>query len=317
MGRIEAVDDVDRSRGALHRKIIVLYAAGGGEEPARSSGAAFRYDTRPVSSRFRWRLAIPIVAAAAVACGRAPAPAAGILVYASNEEGGDVVVIDPDAGKVVERIPVGKRPRALRLTRDGTALLVALSGSPIRAPGVDESSLPPPDRTADGIGLVDLAARKLVRTFPSGDDPESFDLSPDGRTVYISNEDTAQMTALDLGTGAIRARVSVGNEPEGVTVRPDGRVVYVTCEADNAVAAVDTDTFEVVARIDVAARPRSVVFAADGRIAFVTAETGGAVTVVDAKAHEPLATLAVESRPGAPIAPRPMGLVLSPDGRQV
>jgi YVTN family beta-propeller protein len=53
------------------------------------------------------------------------------------------------------------------------------------------------------------------------------------------------------------------------------------------------------------------------KTAFVTGETGGAVTVVDAESHKPLATLPVEGRPGAPMPARPMGSVLSPDGRQV
>ena len=139
-------------------------------------------------------------------------------------------------------------------------LLVALSGSPIAGPGVDESKLPPADRAADGIGVVDLATRKLVRTLTSGQDPEAFDLSPDGKTMYVSNEETAEMSVLDITTGTIRERVKVGEEPEGVTVRPDGREVYVTCEGDNEVVAVDTTTLKVVGRMKTAARPRSVVF---------------------------------------------------------
>ena len=34
-------------------------------------------------------------------------------------------------------------------------------------------------------------------------------LSPDGKTIYVSNEETSQVTALDLASGAIRATVAV------------------------------------------------------------------------------------------------------------
>ena len=85
---------------------------------------------------------------------------------------------------------------------------------------VDESKLPPADRTADGIGLLDLSTLKVVRNYPSGQDPEAFDLSPDGRTLYVSNEDAAQMSVVDLTSGSITSRAAVGEEPEGVTVRP-------------------------------------------------------------------------------------------------
>jgi YVTN family beta-propeller protein len=154
----------------------------------------------------------------------------GPRLYVSDETGGSVVVVDPASGAVLTRISVGKRPRGIMLSRDGAQLLVALSGSPIAGPGVDESKLPPPDRAADGIGVVDLATGKLLRTYDSGQDPEAFDLSPDGTRVYVSNEDAAQMSILDLTSGKVTERVPVGEEPEAVSVRPDGREAYVGCE---------------------------------------------------------------------------------------
>src|SRR5687767_12573573 len=123
----------------------------------------------------------------------APQPASatasgGPRVYVSDETGGRVVIVDPVSGIVVTALAVGKRPRGLHVLGNGEGVLVALSGSPIAGPGVDESKLPPADRKADGIGVVDLASRKLLRTLPSGQDPETFDLSPDGKTLFVSNE---------------------------------------------------------------------------------------------------------------------------------
>jgi YVTN family beta-propeller protein len=263
----------------------------------------------------------------AVACGQEPRrqeagqdiPAAksGVRLLVTDETGGNLVIVDPEAGQVVDRISVGKRPRGVLLSPDGRHALVALSGSPIAGPGVDESTLPPPDRAADGIGVVNIAERKLVRTLPSGQDPETFDLSTDGQTVYVSNEETAEMSVLDIKTATIRGRVKIAEEPEGVTVRPDGGIVYVTCEGDNAVYAVNTSTLAVVARIETGARPRSVVFTRDGTTAFVTAENGGVITVVDATAHKVSGTIPIAPSADAPTPPRPMGGTLSPDGQQL
>jgi YVTN family beta-propeller protein len=244
----------------------------------------------------------------------ASAPAASNLrLLVSNETGGTIDIVDPAAGTLETRVAVGKRPRGLKVSRDGTLLYVALSGSPIAPPGVDESTLPPPDRSADGIGVVDLASRKLLRTYPSGQDPESFDLSPDGRTLYVSNEETAEMSALDLASGSITRRVPVGEEPEGVTTSPDGRMVWVTCEGENTVVGVDRSTLEVVRQVKVAPRPRSIVFTADGRTMFVTGETGNAVSVVDPARGVVTATIALKGAEGDEYPPRPMGAVLSPD----
>ena len=153
-------------------------------------------------SRLGLVLIAAVIWAAAGAARAADAPAATRL-YVSAEDGGEVVVVDPEHGEVVARIPVGKRPRGIKLSKDGKTLYVALSGSPRGGPGVDESKLPPPDRSADGVGVVDLATHKLVKTLPSGQDPESFDLSRDGKTLYVSNEETAEMSVLDLHSGKV------------------------------------------------------------------------------------------------------------------
>jgi YVTN family beta-propeller protein len=270
--------------------------------------------------RRRACVALAVVALAlAAGCGARGCAArptrSGPLLYVSDEENGNVAVVDPGAARVVARIPVGKRPRGVKLSRDGKLLYVALSGSPRGGPGVDESKLPPPDRSADGIGVVDVAKRALVRTFDSGPDPEAFDLSPDGKTLYVSNEETAEMTALDLTSGTVRGRARVGNEPEGVTVRPDGKVVFVTCEQDNEVTAVDAQTLAVLAHMPTGPRPRSVAFTQDGGIAFVTNEAGGTLTVLDATNYKPLGEIKVHLDSPMPLGPRPMGTVLSPDGK--
>ena len=245
----------------------------------------------------------------------APSSTSGVRLYVSDETGGNVVIVDPDAGEAVERIPVGKRPRGILLSRDRTQLLVALSGSPIAGPGVDESKLPPPDREADGIGVVDLATRKLLRTHRSGQDPEAFDISPDGTKAYVSNEDAAEMSIVDLTSGTVTNRVKVGEEPEAVALRPDGRIAYVGCEGDDTVVAVDTASTKVVERIKTGARPRGIAFTADGATAFVANENDATVSVVDAAKHVVTATIKIPSNEGTPTIPRPMGAVLSPDGR--
>ncbi|MGD0678637.1 MAG: beta-propeller fold lactonase family protein [Polyangiaceae bacterium] len=258
-----------------------------------------------------------LVAAAAAGCSRRVEPPAGSVLYVSDEDGGYVAVVDPLHARVVARVPVGKRPRALKLSPDGKWLYVALSGSPRTGPGIDPLHVPPPDRSADGIGLVDVASRKLVGTYQVGQDPESFDLSPDGRTLYVSNEETAEMTVLDVSSGAVLARVKVGREPEGVTIRPDGKVVFVTSEQDDEVAAIDTATFAVLAHMATGSRPRSVVLTNDGFTAFVTDELGGAITVLDASRFKVLGSISIRQDSTTPTGPRPMGAVLSIDGQEL
>lgn len=254
------------------------------------------------------------LAASVLAC-RAPAAAAaaaGERLYVSDEAGGDVVVVDPERRSVVARIAVGKRPRGIQLSADRRRVYVALSGSPIAGPNVDESKLPPPDRRYDGIGVVDLKLRKLINTYPSGADPEAFALSHDGKVLYVSNEDVGKLSAVDLTRGTVRATVPVGSEPEGVAVSHDDRIVYVTCETSNNLYVVDAHTMQVLARIPTEKRPRGLFLAAESHRGYATDEFGAALTVFSTDDYKVLRTIAL----GDPKVVRPMGIA-STDGRRL
>jgi hypothetical protein len=74
--------------------------------------------------------------------------------------------------------------RGIHASPDLKTIFVALSGSPIAGPDVDEST-PPPDKSPDGIGVFDVAQNKLVRMIKGGSDPENFDVSKDGTQLFI------------------------------------------------------------------------------------------------------------------------------------
>lgn len=251
-----------------------------------------------------------LFACALSACGN-ETRAARNLVVTSNENAGTVSIIDSRTNTVRSTIEVGKRPRGLRISADGTTAYVALSGSPKGGPGVDESTLPPPDRTADGIGVIDLVAERLVRVIPSGPDPEAFDLTSDGMLV-VSNEDAGRASVIDVRAARIRREVPVGEEPEGVTLAPDG-LVWVTSEADHTISAIDPAAGHVVATVTTGKRPRAIAFTRDNRLGVVTNESDASVTLFSPAERRAIATLPLPTSSGARMAPRPMGVVLSAD----
>jgi YVTN family beta-propeller protein len=246
-----------------------------------------------------------------------PAAAAPTLrgpygVYVTNEVSGDLSVIDPATHTAIATLPLGKRPRGIRVSPDRTQLYIALSGSPISPPGVDESKLPPPDRTADGIGVVDIMPLMLRTILRGPQDPEQTSVSRDGTRLYIANEDKGVASVLDVAGGKTIAEVEVGGEPEGVTISPDGRFVYVTSEEDNQVSVIDTATDRVVKQFTVGPRPRDSAFLPDNSRAYVTSENGASISVVDTASHTVVETLKLTGE-----NVRPMGAVVSPDGQRL
>ena len=239
----------------------------------------------------------------------AAAPPPAFHAYVTNETSGDLTVIAAGTHEVVATIPLGKRPRGIKVSPDNTRLFVALSGSPPAPPGTDEDSLPPPDRSADGIGIVDIAEGRIVNVLQAGTDPEQVAISADGTRVFVANEDAALASIVEIATGEILAELPVGGEPEGVTRSPNGAWVYITSEEENRVSVIDTEALEVIASFDVGARPRSSNFSPDSTRAYVTAENGGTVSVVDTADHTVIETIELTGE-----LIRPMEVRVSPDG---
>jgi YVTN family beta-propeller protein len=206
-------------------------------------------------------------------------PAAGTRAYVTNEFSGDLTIIDLAASKVAGQAPLGKRPRGIALSPDHRLLYIALSGSPVGGPGVDETKLPPPDKGADGIGVFDIAQNRLVRVLRGVSDPENVAVSPRGDRLYVASEDTGQLVALDAASGRVVAKAPVGDEPEGVRLSPDGSLVLVTSEAGDSVAVVDARSLEVLRRVRVGQRPRSLLFL--GGRAYVQGEADASLTAFD------------------------------------
>ena len=254
-----------------------------------------------------------------------PVQAANYQVYVTNERSGDVTVINGGDFSVAATIPVGKRPRGIHASPDGKTVYVALSGTPIEAPpqidahgnpvfekkkgGDDDDAAA--DKAADGIGVLNVAAKKLTGKLNAGSDPEEFALSKDGRHIYISNEDTKTASVISIAAEKLEHIIPVGQEPEGVTSTPDGKQFYVTCEAGGDIYVVDTATYSAAAHFKVNGRPRSVAFLSTGGIGFIPSESAGELNVIDSVNAKVLKTIAL------PAGSRPMRVTLSPDEKRL
>ena len=250
---------------------------------------------------------------------------ASYQVFVSNERSGNVTVIDGGDFHVMATITVGKRPRGIHASPDGKIVYVALSGTPIEAPpqldahgnpifkrgGDDDDEDENADKSADGIGIVDVAQRKLTGKISVGSDPEEFDLSRDGTQIYVSNEDVKTASVVGIATARVEHIILVGQEPEGVATALDGRSFYVTCEAGGDIFAIDARTYQTVAHFKVDPRPRSVAFLPGTHIGFVPSESAGELNVIDTASPRLLKVVAL------PAGSRPMKVAVSPDGRWV
>ncbi len=223
-------------------------------------------------------------------------------LFVTNERAGTVQVIDTVTDKVIASAQIGNRPRGLAVSPDGKRVYVAVSwwrdGK----------------RAASGkerIVALDAKTLKTVRSYEAGTDPECVAVSPNGKRLYLSNEDAGTASIVDVASGKHVTTLVVGTEPEGVTASPDGKRVYVTAETSNVITVIDAKKEVTAANILVDPRPRATIFTRDSKHAWATAEIGGTVMLIDVLKNKVVKKIRLDK------VDKPVGLALSPDEKRL
>lgn len=239
-----------------------------------------------------------LLSVATIACLSSTAYAKGTgYIFVSSEKDNAVTVLDGKDYKVVKSIETSDRPRHLAFNADKTKLMAACGeGNSIDV--IDIAKLAVSDKIDDDI-----------------EDPEAFDISPDGKYLYISLEDDGALGVLDLAEKEMIKEIEVGEEPEGVMTSPDGKFVYVTSEVANTVHVVDTSNWEVAADIVVGKRPRRFAYLADKNELWVTSELDASVSIIDLATNKVKDVIRFEPKGFRKEDITPVGIKMTKDGK--
>ncbi|MFD6093012.1 hypothetical protein ACFWGN_12900 [Oerskovia sp. NPDC060338] len=174
-------------------------------------------------------------------------PAAPRLLLATEAGSDGLAIVDPsirEGSAVVDRVVVGPAPWGVAVHAASGRAFVS---------------------TAQGVAVVDLAARERIDLIPYRDAPldvrfgeyrrggMGIAVSPDGARVHVAvhRGDSSTLETIDVATREVVASTPVGLRPFDVLVSADGAHVYTVDHDSFTVHVVDTTTFE-ARRIDVA-----------------------------------------------------------------
>jgi PQQ-dependent catabolism-associated beta-propeller protein len=216
--------------------------------------------------------------------------------YVSSEKDPAVTLIDLATLSVKGTIPTCKRGRHIQRTAGGQIMLACTESN-----------------VAD---LIDPATGKSVRRIPLGDEPEAFDLSPDGKTIYVSNEDEGAVSFIDAASGKVLNTIKVGKEPEGVKVSADGKTLYVTSEVASLVHVIDVAAGKVVKNVKVGKRPRRMAFTPDGKELWVSNELDASVSIIATDSLTVIDTMKFQVKGARSEDITPVGIQISRDGKR-
>lgn len=279
-----------------------------------------------------------------------------ILAAQSSLAGDDTLVVgckwsdsvgfyDPETGKQLALVEIGRRPHEMALSADGRLAYVTLYGVDFyyemaeggRAVAILDlaarKKLGEIDlgkyRRPHGIELghqtrrlfvtcdqpaallvVDPAARKVDTAIELADSkslPHMVAVLPDEKIAYVANCGTGTLSVIDLEAKKEVGQISIGGVPMGMALTHDGRTIFATNRTANGVAVIDTAERRVKRLIEVAGQPVRAHLTPDERWLLVTLIETGQLAVVDPKSLE------VTAR--QPVGQRVEGLMVDPAGR--
>jgi YVTN family beta-propeller protein len=228
--------------------------------------------------------------------------AAPLKVHALNApitNSGDntVSVIDTTTNTVIATVPVGRDPRGVAVTPDGTKVYVT---------NFD-------DNTVSVIGTV---TNTVFATIPVGEQPTGLAVTPDGSRVYVANSNTTAspwtLSVIDTATKAVSAvpLPPPAGQSQGVAVTPDGKRVYVAGGAATvAVINTATNAGSAVSIPSATGLLNGVAITPDGRWVYVADGLNNGVSVINTTSNSLSTTI--------PGFSDPFEVAVSPNGSKV
>ncbi len=127
--------------------------------------------------------------------------------------------------------------------------------------------------------------------------PLSVAVSPDGKTLYVSDKTAGCVPRLDAATGIVLGETPIVGEPHGLALSADGKTLYVTQRKTNSIALIDVNQGASVGRITVGAWPVALALAKESKRLYCCNQGGNSVSVIDLTSGKQIEEIAVVREP--------------------
>ena len=122
------------------------------------------------------------------------------------------------------------------------------------------------------LGTIDINPARNVKAGPGRPNyAQDTDISPDGRTLYVSRGYLGDVAAFDIATGRLLWQRSLNTgRADHMAISPDGRSLFVSAMMDNRVYKITTATGEIAGHLVTGVYPHDNKISKDGRLLFNT-----------------------------------------------
>lgn len=167
------------------------------------------------------------------------------------------------------------------------------------------------------VSVVNLENDGIVASIPVGVQPTGVAVSPDGKRVYITNQNLIgpptgnTVSVIEAGSNKVITNIPVNDRPHGVAISPDGSRLYVACQSpSNTINVINTLTNNVVKTMPSGGEnPQSLIVSPDGSRLYVTNNSSGKVMVFNTATNSAIGS--------AQAGGWPLGIAVTPDNKHI
>lgn len=131
------------------------------------------------------------------------------------------------------------------------------------------------------VVFIDTLNNSVIGTVTVGQNPFGIDVTPDGRKLFVANQNSATVSVIDTTTSQLIGTVGVGLSPTRVAITPDGSKAIVSNKGSNSVSILDTMTGSVITTLPVGSEPIGVSVSKDGKMAYVANSKSDDISMID------------------------------------
>lgn len=167
----------------------------------------------------------------------------------------EVAVVDLSKGKILSKIPVGVCPYAIIVSKDKKLAFVSNFGGPHARKGdrteqsagtdvaVDERSV----ALRGSVAVIDIESRKKITEITTRIHPESMTLSPDGKSLYVTDDSGDGISVIDTRTQKVVHTINTKPDPSlpygslttALAFSSDGKTLFAANAGNNSIALID------------------------------------------------------------------------------
>jgi YVTN family beta-propeller protein len=150
----------------------------------------------------------------------------GLRGYTANVKPGTVSVLDMEAKKTLNIIPVCKTTQRISISIDDHWVFTS-------------------DQDTPRLAVIDTTKNAVDHWIPMPGTGYGTAPTPDGRWLVVALPHLNQVAVIDLREMKVAHTLAVPRAPQETLVRPDGAEAYVSCDASRKVAVIDTKDWTV------------------------------------------------------------------------